>query len=206
MSRFATLRLVTSPTHLYKKLDEFGQGYNDSVKEMVETDAKWFAVKVAKESDSSQGLPSTPCSTRIASKPSPGFKLTIDNVDYRQNVHYTTEDHQNIDKHYVTVNSTTNRVSGNHLSTTTPVDGILKMENGRGIPNHVEQKAQRDNYITLVQRILVDNIPCLGFGKDIVQKHIPHKYSKESAQSTSSVSILLYVISDERSEYRNPAI
>ena len=187
MSKFAPLRLVTSPTHLYKKLEEFGKGYDDAVKEMVQTDCKWFAEVVNKEQDSSQ----EEVSASTTYKPSPGFKLTIDNVDYRQCVHYMTEEHQNVDKHCVTVNATTNRVSGNHLSTTTPLYSILKMENGKCIPNYIEQKAQRDNYITLVQRILVENIPCLAFGKDVVQKHIPHKYSKEMAKSTNSVSICL---------------
>jgi hypothetical protein len=178
MSKFAPLRLVTSPTHLYKKLEEFGKGYDDAAKEMVQTDCKWFAEVINKEQDSSQ----EEVSTSTTPKPSPGFKLT---TDYHHNVHYMTEEHQNVDKHYVTVNATTNRVSGNHLSTTTPWDGILKMENGKCIPNYNEQKAQRDNYITLVQRILVENIPGLAFAKDVVQKHIPHKYSKEMAKSTN---------------------
>jgi hypothetical protein len=187
MSRFAPLRLVTSPTHLYKKLEEFGKGYDNAVKEMVQTDCKWFAEVINKEQYSSQ----EEVSTSTIPKPSPGFKLTIDNVDYHQTVHYMTEEHQNVDKHYVTVNATTNRVSGNHLSTTPRLDGILKMENGKCIPNYIEQKAQRDNYITRVQRILVENIRCLAFAKDVVQKHIPHKYSKEMAKSTNSVSICL---------------
>ena len=133
MSKFAPLRLVTSPTHLYKKLEEFGKGYDDAVKEMVQTDCKWFAEVVNKEQDSSQ----EEVSASTTSKPSPGFKLTIGNVDYRQCVHYMTEEHQNVDKHYVTVNATTNRVSGNHLSTATPLNGILKMENGKCIPNRL---------------------------------------------------------------------
>ena len=28
-----------------------------------------------------------------------GRKITMDNFDYHQNVHYMTEEHQNIDKH-----------------------------------------------------------------------------------------------------------
>lgn len=186
MSRLAPLRLVTSPTHLYKKLEEFGKDYDNPVKEMVETDEKWFAEKVAKENNSSEEPISTPVG---GAEPSPGFKLTIDNVDYHEDVHYMTEEHQNIDKHYVTVNATTNRITGNNLSTDCPVDGLLQMENGKCLPSHLEQKAQRENYITLVQRTLVENVPCLEFGKDVVEKHILHKYSKEASQPTNSVSL-----------------
>ena len=78
---------------------------------MVQTDCKWFAEVVNKEQDSSQ----EEVSASTTYKPSLGFKLTIDNVDYLQCVHYMTEEHQNVDKHYVTVNATTNRVSRNHL-------------------------------------------------------------------------------------------
>ena len=135
MSRFAPLRLVTSPTHLYKKLDEFGEGYDQQVKDMVTKDTKWIAEKSILEKGS----------TVIAnpSKPSPGFKLVIDNVDYQQKVHYMTEEHQNIDRHYVTVNATTNRISGSHLSTDIPVHGVNEMENGKCIPSKSEQISQR---------------------------------------------------------------
>lgn len=40
LSRFAPLRLVTSPTQLYKRLEEFGKGYDDVIKDMVNTDSK----------------------------------------------------------------------------------------------------------------------------------------------------------------------
>ena len=49
-----------------------------------------------------------------------GRKLTIDNFDYHQNVHQMTEEHQNIDHHYVTVMATENRVAGAGLSTDIP--------------------------------------------------------------------------------------
>ena len=58
MSRLAHLRLVTSPTHLYKKLDEFGEGYEKQVKEMVENDRKWLAEKNSLGRDS---RPSVTC-------------------------------------------------------------------------------------------------------------------------------------------------
>ena len=109
-----------------------------------------------------------------------------------------TQDHQNIDRHYVTVNATTNRISGNHLSTDIPLHGVKQMENGKCIPDHREQKLHRSNYITLAERILVENLQCLKFGQDVVEKHIQHKYSKEASQPTSSVSfsiVYLHTIS-----------
>ena len=183
MSRFAKLRLVTSPNHLYKKLEEYGADHDEDIKEMVKLDKKCL---VSEKKGNSDGT------SVSATEPSIGFKLTINNVDYTQNVHYMTEQHQNKDKHYVSVNATINRVSANHLDDKSPTGGINQMENGKCIPNPTEQMAQRENYITLVQRVIVENVPCLDFGKDLVQKHIPHKYSKEASQPTKSVSITNY--------------
>ena len=89
--------------------------------------------------------------------PSNGQKITIDNIDYRKEVHYMTTDHQTEDVHYLTVSATTNHVNGNHLSSLTPEDGLKDMYNGLCIPNQLEQSAQRENYISLVERIIVNN-------------------------------------------------
>lgn len=53
--------------------------------------------------------------------------LLIMLTQYHQNVHYLTEESQNIEKHYVTVNARTNRISGHYLSAVSPVNGILKI-------------------------------------------------------------------------------
>ena len=122
MSRLSKLRLVTSLPHLYKKLEEFGVDHDYKIKEMVKNDTEWFASQKVAESSKLNILDNNV-------KQSPGFKITIDNVDYRQNVHYMTEGHQNIDKHYVSVNATTNRVPANHLSNEVQDTSINCMEN-----------------------------------------------------------------------------
>ena len=188
MSRFAKLRLVTSPNHLYKKLEEYGADHDSVVKEMVDNDGKWLASQKKHDSNSTSVQANDV-------QPSVGFKLTVDNVDYTQNVHYMTEVPQNKDKHYVSINATVNTVSANRLSDKGPTCSIDQLENGKCIPNHNEQKAQRENYIALVKRVIVDNVPCLAFGKELVEKHIPHQYIKEAAEPTQSVSIFDIFIS-----------
>ena len=183
-SRFAKLRLVTSPNHLYKKLEEYGADHDAVVKEMVGNDCKRLASQ--KKHDLSIEANDA--------QPSVGFKLTVDNVDYTQNVHYMTENHQNKDRHDVSINATANRVSANHLSDNGPTCSMDQLENGKCIPSHIKQKAQRQNYITLVKRVIVDNVPCLAFGKELVEKHIPHQYMKETAEPTKSVSIIIFVV------------
>ena len=99
-----------------------------------------------------------------------------------------TQDHQTIDKHYLTVCATENRVSGNHLGTNQPGGTMLEsLENGKCIPSSNEQILQREDYIKLTERALVKNLPCLESFKDVVVNHIPHMYSKEAKQPTQSV-------------------
>ena len=116
-----------------------------------------------------------------------GRKLVFDNFDFKQQVHSMTEQHQNIDVHWVTHLSVENRVPGNHLSSAKPAaDAVMQMENGVCLPTCHEHHLQRENYITLTERAIVE-IPCLAFLKPVVCKHIPHQYSKEMAEKSEMV-------------------
>ena len=126
--------------------------------------------------------------TLQACAPDIGRKITFDNLDYRQEVHHMTEDHQNIDRHYVTVMSTNNRVHGHHLSDKPPETGIFQMENGKCLPSVLDNVRQRENYITLVERVIANSIPCLHFLSDVVTIQIPHQYSKEMKTVSDTVS------------------
>ena len=61
--------------------------------------------------------------------PDVGRKLVFDNIDYRHEVHYMTEEHQNVNNHCVTLMAVENRVSGNHLNNQQPESGVMKLEN-----------------------------------------------------------------------------
>ena len=106
-----------------------------------------------------------------------------------------TEDHQNVDNHWVSHISVENRVSGNHLSMDKSTKSLLKIENAKFVPNRIEHVLQRENYSTLVSRILVDNIPCLDFLKECACRHIIHAYTSEVMDKTENVStICIYLI------------
>ena len=104
-----------------------------------------------------------------------GRKLVFDNFDFKQQVHSMTEQHQNIDVHWVT-----------HLSVENRADAVMQMENGVCLPTRHEHHLQRENYITLTERAIVE-IPCLACLKPVVCKHIPHQYSKEMAEKSEMV-------------------
>ena len=133
-------------------------------------------------------LPNSFPGTNAAASPDCGRKLTCDNLDYHQNVHYMTEEHQNIDKHYVTYMSAENCVSGNYLSDKVPVGGVMMMEDGHCLPNRLDNSKQSENYINLVECVIATNIPCLKFFSDVYSMHIPHMYSGEMKRKSKSVS------------------
>ena len=117
-----------------------------------------------------------------------GRKLTFDNIDYHHEVHYMTEENQNVDRHFVTFMSTENRVSGNHLSDEVPANGVLQMPNGKCLPDAHDNARQRENYIFLVAKIITANIPRLEFLSSVTVQHIPHCYQKEMKGKTDTVS------------------
>ena len=93
-----------------------------------------------------------------------------------------TETHQNPDIHWVTHLAVENRVHESHLSNEKPSNKkLLLMENGFCLPNLHENLLQREDYISLVECVLVE-LPCFDSLKSYVVKHIPHQYSKEMAE------------------------
>ena len=98
-----------------------------------------------------------------------------------------TEHHQNIDIHWVTHMAVENRVSGNHLSSVKPSpENLLQIENGLCLPSRHEHHLQRENYISLTERALVE-LPCLELLKSVACKHIPHQFSQQMREKSEIV-------------------
>ena len=141
-------------------------------------------------------IPSSTTTTAVALKADSGRKFVFDNFDFRQEVHYMTQDHQNVDVHWVTHMAVENRVSGNNLLSNRPVCQINELENGQCLPGRHEHHLQRENYITLTERAITE-IPCLSFLKGAVTQHIPHPYSKEMSQTSHVVSVTNFLFQFE---------
>ena len=119
-----------------------------------------------------------------------GRKLVFDNIDYKQQVHYMTEEHQNIDAHYVTYMSVENRVAGNHLSAQSN-GSVMHLENGKCLPSARDNVRQHANYVALIGRIITAKVKCLQFLQDVSVAHIPHLYSMEMRTNTDVVCLIL---------------
>ena len=66
------------------------------------------------------------------------------------------------------------------------VSDINGFENKNYLLSQEELEKLRHEYIILVARILVTYFPCLQPIKNVVEKHITHKYSKEMATPSQS--------------------
>jgi hypothetical protein len=187
LARLYPLRLVTSHTFLYKKLDEYEADHDKEVLDRVAAQGQLLAQNHCKNPTEENPEEADPLTQAVVTLDS-GRKIVFDNIDYNQKVHYMTEQHQNVDHHYVTYMNVENRVSGNHLSDELPTGGVMKMENGKCIPSSADNVKQRTNYIHLVERIITTNIPCLNFLADLCPMHISHQYSAEMKKRSDSVS------------------
>ena len=79
-------------------------------------------------------------------------------------------------------------ILGNHLSDGKPICELNKLENASFFPSKIEHNLQRQNYISLVSRVVANSIPCLKGLQDAVMYHIPHQYTKEMTKPTNTVS------------------
>ena len=73
-----------------------------------------------------------------------------------------TEDNQNKDIHWVNHNAVQNRVSGNHLGNSLPVCDIQDLDNVKLLPSSTDHILQRENYITLVGRVITQEVSILN--------------------------------------------
>ena len=99
LSRLSSLRLAVSHHYYYKKMDEYGKDFAINVVQRVKNESE--RLKHQHGASSTQG--STPsASLSVLVTPDKEGKIVFDNFDFKQHVHSMTEDHQNIDIHWVT--------------------------------------------------------------------------------------------------------
>ena len=145
-------------------MDEYGKDFAINVVQRVDNESE--RLKHQHGASSTQG-PTPSASLSVVLTPDKGRKIVFDNFDFKQHLHNMTEHHQNIDIHWVTHMAVEKRVSGNHLSSVKPSpDKLLKIENGLCLPSRPKHHLQRENYISLIERTLVE-LPCLELLKSV---------------------------------------
>lgn len=116
-----------------------------------------------------------------------GYAIVFDNIDGRLNKRHMTKESQNFDYHWINHKVVMNRVSGHKLDESQRK--IIEVQNIKLLPTVEDQKKQRQNYIVLVARMLVEHLDSFKAFKDVCVHHIPHKYAKEMAMRSETVSM-----------------
>ena len=171
------------------KLDECDKDHDKPLCEVVAKQSEYMASEHDHPSAENEDQPSEKSNKSKCHTPDLGRKMVLDNLDYTQEVYWMMEDHQNTDCYHVTAMSTANRVPCTRLSTETPQSGLLEMENGNCLPTALDNAKQGDNYVKFVERIIVNNILCLGYLANECTNHIPHQYSSDMIKKTDTVSM-----------------
>ena len=102
----------------------------------------------------------------------PGFTIVFDNIDFEMKRTDMTLVNQNKDVHWVNHKMVKNRVSGNKLSWHGQTKKLVDVPNIKFLPTIKDHQKQRQNYIVLVSRILVDYFDSFSPLKDVCIRHI----------------------------------
>ena len=206
MDRLAKLKITCSNVRIRAKFDLLGENHGKEITDLQLKMSKEEEVVAEKEKRVATlvemcSSPGHACSPQCVEDTTQakrdvkqakldmetGFAIAFDNIDGRCERKHMTKDNQNLDFHWVNHKIIINRVSGNGLDTS--IRDIRGVSNIQFLPTVQDQKHQRHNYIVLVSRIIVEHLECFSFLKDVCIFHIPHKYSKEMARKSETVSL-----------------
>lgn len=110
--------------------------------------------------------PSVHCNTCI---------IVGDNWDKTINPRFMTLEHQRKSLHYFHFYTVFDRIDFSHLSREEPIGDVEKLPLSVYIPDADECSVLRDNYATLLSRVLVEEVDYFKkFCSKFVVQHIPH--------------------------------
>ena len=179
---FSNLKIGVSPSYFNKKCDEFGSTYNEK---LLEDKRKEEAALERCYGGNDLG----------GGEFGPGWKIVFDNFDIHQKVRDMTEQNQNKDIHWLNHMKVSNRVSGNMLPDDKPIlEDLADLDNIKVVPSATDHVCQSANYINLIARVLVEEVPCLEFCKDSVVYHLPHKHSSLMARKSEKVQYKSFTV------------
>lgn len=126
-----------------------------------------------------------------------GFKVVGDNIDKTVKPRYMSEDTGTQSLHYFHSYAVRDRLNLHNCSDLPPnKPGEWSMENYKEVsqkvlPNHEDHHHLQDDFIHIMTRVIVERIAFFQQFDGIIQKHIPHAYSKEMGQKSEVVSTFL---------------
>lgn len=118
----------------------------------------------------------------------PSFNIVLDNVDLKVLASDMTSDNQNKDYHWCNHNAHLDRVNPLHLNDDKSRANLEDVPNSAFLPSLDDQNSLLSDFVILVGRVIVENLPAIAIFKDVIPQHIKHKYSKDLKRKTETVS------------------
>lgn len=104
------------------------------------------------------------------------MRVVCDKIDFRVLANIILQNHHNSDTHWMAQYVTFDRVSSRHLDDSKPIlSKISDFDNINYLMSKTELDQQRNDYIILVARVLVEYIPSLQPICNAVPSHILHR-------------------------------
>ena len=116
------------------------------------------------------------------------FNIVLDNIDLKVLASDITSDNQTKDYHWCNHNAHLDRVNPLHLENDVPTANLQALPNSTFLPSLDDQNSLLSDFVVLVGRVIVENLPALAIFKDVIPLHIKHKYSEELKKKTETVS------------------
>ena len=69
-----------------------------------------------------------------------------------------------------------------------PTGNLQALPNSTFLPSLDDQNSLLSDFVVLVGRVIVENLPAFAIFKDVIPLHIKHKYSEELKKKTETVS------------------
>lgn len=116
------------------------------------------------------------------------FNIVLDNIDLKVLASDITSDNQNKDYHWCNHNAHLDRVNPLHLENDVPTANLQALPNSAFLPSLDDQNSLLSDFVVLVGRVIVENLPAFAIFKDVIPLHIKHKYSEELKKKSETVS------------------
>lgn len=117
------------------------------------------------------------------------YRIVGDNIDSHLNARYQSHERKNKSIHWTQQYAVRDRVSEPHLDNSKPKKPLNEIQLSDLLPVKDVQDTFKRNCAVLVSRVVSKHLKPFQHFQDVVERHIPHQYSKEMNEKSDIVSV-----------------
>ncbi|XP_053398038.1 uncharacterized protein LOC123565316 [Mercenaria mercenaria] len=129
-----------------------------------------------------------------------GYYFVGDNVDMKTKVRQMTLTNQNKDHHMYQVCAYKNRISGNDLDNTKPIDDIENVKFERFLPDDSDKVKLKDELSLFIAWQWTQSIPVFKPYQAVLPKYINHPYIQQTCKKTEKINMGVLMKNEQYNE------